>query len=140
MSLQTWKREFYSTIRPFRNRGPDWLAAIDHSIKKWEGATKANTKKHGVTYSGVAVRYEKAGSKFVFSGGNCALCVKVESTPGVNTPDDQCEICPVVIVTGESCVTAYGRSGGRSLYREGSSPAPMLRLLRTVRRRWVKRL
>lgn len=45
MSLQTWKDEFYPV--PASEPIGGHKAQIEHSLRKWRGATKENTEKHG---------------------------------------------------------------------------------------------
>lgn len=52
MSLKTWKKEFYPT-KPSHKW--TWLECIEHSLRKWRGATEENCQKHNVEFSGFAV-------------------------------------------------------------------------------------
>ncbi len=50
MSLATWKAEFYPfTAEKCAAEFPE--EALDHSIRKWEGLSPENLKKHGVLLS-----------------------------------------------------------------------------------------
>lgn len=124
MSLMTWKKEFYSK-KP--DKKMSWIKAFEHSIKKWEGASKKNTKKHNVEYYNSKILYTQNTKVkiFGFDSDTCALCVK--------TKDDysgivDCRICPLCIHNShESCMaddSAYSLSY--------LNPRPMIKELKRV--------
>ena len=91
MSLSTWKKEFYPiTAIEAAKQGP--RAALEHSIKKWEGGAVANCKKHGISIGkgiGKGIIYD-----FSFDGESCALCKLFLGDP--------CEGCPLYIALGHN--------------------------------------
>lgn len=124
MSLATWKKEFYPIPA---NKSKGGLAAVNHSLKKWEGALKKNTKKHGLIYDDNAVRYinDDPIERLDFYSETCALCEHYYHADRTN-PKDRCGKCPIFKVTGETCINRFLDSDNR--------PIPMIRLLRQVKK------
>lgn len=73
MSLETWKKEFYSQDPTKRMTK---VAAVKHSIKKWVGLRPENLKKHKLSYFDVKGLQDVDGNKFWVNSSSCALCVK----------------------------------------------------------------
>lgn len=99
MSLRTWKGEFYPE-EPNHLMSPQ--AAIEHSIRKWEGAKKVNLRKHGVVLRFDRVcepGSEYAGVGLPFNSTTCALCRKFNS---YRTIGIRCASCPLTAV-GQLC-------------------------------------
>jgi hypothetical protein len=91
MSLATWKAEFY----PIPARRVSKKNALAHSLRKWQGLTKAALRRHGITRNGYQISGE--GGRLDIDSGTCALCghfLKYE--PG----DYECANCPLAIVRG----------------------------------------
>lgn len=72
MSIKTWKEEFYPRSAASRMSNK---AAIEHSIKKWEGLLPENLKKHGVVLDRCGDIHDDE-VKFEISDLSCALCQK----------------------------------------------------------------
>lgn len=73
MSMETWKAEFYP-VEAIVATGSE-LEAAEHSLKKWEGRSPDNLKKHELHLSGIhTITDEDAGEDFDFNGNTCALC------------------------------------------------------------------
>lgn len=113
MTIETWKKEFYSQEASSLVNESDEDCLI-HSIKKWTGALPKNLKKHKVVYQEhmLLAFINKEVEKISFSGLTCALCQKYsDSSP--DEDDFDCyhdgidEYCPIVRVTGSTCSDAY---------------------------------
>lgn len=113
MSEETWLAEFYP-IPADKVSAED---ALDHSIKKWEGALKKNLKKHGL-----------GCPPMDFDGHSCALCV--------HHLDEFCEHCPLSIVRGDvACdeLRPYERKAPYAQYIVKGNPRPMLTWLKKAK-------
>lgn len=117
MSLETWKKEFYPKKPSKRMSTED---AILHSIQKWTGATKANTRKHSVEYENHTVTNLDGG--LVFNRDSCALCFKFDGYEAVTVDKHHCAKCPIYKMQGDDCIWEYGESQ--------NSPVKIIRLLR----------
>ena len=123
MSLKTWKKEFY----PVPASKVSKENAVAHSLKKWQGLTKTNLKKHSVIHD---VDHNKItdGKDFLgIEASSCALCCHhYESGPG-------CPTCPLSIARGvvecASC-TPREETAPYSYWVFHSNPAPMIRWLK----------
>ena len=120
MSLETWKKEFYPRAA---TAGRNTLAAVEHSLRKWEGALKKNLKRHGldVTSNCLVDKTDPRdfNSHFFFDGRSCSLCQRFGN----------CQRCPIK-EAGQCCLnegTAY-----IAMIDDGN-PIPMVRLLRKIR-------
>lgn len=125
MSLATWKKEFYPTPASRCSK----KNAIAHSLRKWQGLTKRNLKKHGL--------YKISDSRFIrerffasesmeICGESCSLCAAFYDPYGHSIA---CEPCPIYQQTGSKCFSQYGD------WVEYNEVRPMLTLLRKVARR-----
>lgn len=97
MSIKTWKKEFYPKKPSRRMSNVD---AIKHSIRKWEGLTEGNLKKHEV-YLSYHNDYldDDDDNVFEISSDTCSLCVKYADKSSFN----MCENCPLYMKLGRSC-------------------------------------
>lgn len=134
MSLKTWKKEFYPK-KPSKRMS--WIEAVKHSLKKWEGALKKNTKKHDVMYSDYAVDDIRASDDFnydyfEFDYESCALCVKSKNT---FDGDVNCNKCPLYKANKNVCCSGYGDKG---YDKSGKDPRPMIKLLKTTLKKLQK--
>lgn len=122
MSIESWKKEFYSVeaahTSPFTE-----LEIIEHSLTKWLGLSKANTKKHGLEYEDQTL-YLKGkdfeGNFFRMNSRSCSLCENYWDKWGDG--GKQCDRCPVFKLTGYDCSDAYF----------GETPKQMIDLLTKV--------
>lgn len=115
MSLQTWKDEFYPV--PASEPMGEHKAQIEHSLRKWRGATKENTEKHGVFYEDHTIFDETDSTgKFMFGSESCSLCL-----------NNECHECPIVLSGRFGCNYSY------SEYRmSGCDPTPMIAVLENL--------
>lgn len=81
MSVESWKAEFYLVDAQDRSvRSVD--AALDHSLRKWEGLRKKNLEKHELVQVGTSLfealpdgTHDEDGPELRIEGETCALCV-----------------------------------------------------------------
>lgn len=121
MSIETWKKEFYPVSATSRMSKK---AAIEHSIKKWEGLLPENLKKHNVVINGYGDIHDDEVN-FEISDQSCALCQKywVEC----------CIKCPLYEKLGFACGKGEIEAGdGWVSYMEEGSPELMLKNLRSL--------
>ena len=100
MSLQTWKKEFYSPISK-TNKGN----SLQHSLIKWIGLRKENLAKHEVEYNPDFGDITYKGSVLRIDSSSCALCKNY----------DTCDKCPL-----NDCQNEYGA------FVKSSNPEPMI--------------
>jgi hypothetical protein len=115
MSLATWKKEFYG---PMSKAVKSKKSALAHSLKKWEGLTKGNLKKHALHISDGCISDED--HRFEINGDSCALCCKYWYA--------DCVECPLTMALGHPCY-AIDDSPFRAWY-DGFAPGPMIRALK----------
>jgi len=82
MSLQTWKKEFYTEDATNVSKED----AIEHSLKKWRGLTKENLEKHCVVRLRDLICDINGSSRLYIDKDSCALCL---------TSGDDCTSCPL---------------------------------------------
>jgi len=106
MSIKTWKKEFYPTSADRVSK----KKAVAHSLRKWEGLTKTNLKKHGVEVNRTHVR--ELDDEDFFNGSieigaeSCALCVKYLDcswNPENGCGESECATCPLYEYLGHRC-------------------------------------
>lgn len=129
MTLKTWRDEFMPKMPTKRMTKRQ---AVEHSLRKWEGLTKKNLKKHGVFKSDWFI--EDDNDDVSIDANTCALCVKYfdAKTDILDTHDDECRKCPLFKTLGEPC---DGRSGSQvnspyNIWRLQDNPLPMIKALR----------
>jgi hypothetical protein len=139
MSFKTWSKQFYPIAADRTKTG---LPAIEHSLRKWEGLTKASLKKHGLVQDD---RYiQEKDRDFVAEDKNflcvdessCALCVHYfdEAEDYWST----CNDCPLYKVRGTACDRALDEAGAvsdspfRSWTYYGNAQ-PMINLIKKAR-------
>lgn len=132
MSLASWKKEFYQGRLRDAARSP--LAAVEHSLRKWEGLRKVNLDAHGVVIECSDVVNPDTDTRFGIDCDSCALCKMCTSTitswRGSLSPHTDCDKCPIVLATGEEC------DGGGSPYDKWvdfDDPVPMIAALNAAR-------
>lgn len=141
MSLATWKEEFYPV--PADEAKGDALAAVDHSLKKWEGLRPDNLKKHQCRAAGTAISdgavetVTEEDEYMALDCTSCALC-KYNDAHGGN----YCDNCPITMATGQPCDDGYGDredEDGLAPWDEWTSntnPEAMIAVLETTRK-WL---
>lgn len=120
MTIKTWMKEFYPK-KPSKRMSR--IDAIKHSIRKWEGLTEGNLKKHDVYSSYCNDCLEDDKSDFVISMDTCSLCIKYF--------DDDCEKCPLYIKLGHSCGSAC-KTDGWCVWAAKANPDLMIKNLKSL--------
>ena len=124
MSVNTWKKEFYSKISP---KMTDKERA-EHTLKKYEGILSLNLKKHGVKKDECDTEIYHLDeninkfSSFVFDTTTCSFCRKYFKTT--------CDSCPVTKESGESCISS--NPNVYILFTEDNNPKPMIKLMKKI--------
>ena len=139
MSLNTWKEEFYP-VAADAAKG-DALAAVDHSLKKWEGLRAENLTKHscsvttvGSIITDVCEDETTADNTFEVNCESCALC-KYNDTLNQGS---YCDSCPITLATGVACDDVYGELEEDDIapwdaWTMNENPEPMIAVLNTTR-------
>lgn len=134
MSAQSWLEEFYpERAADAARRGTG--AAIEHSLRKWRGATGENLAKHGLmrgrednTKDGhISLNSESGAEVIVFGITTCALC-KLYFALG-------CDGCPLVDADGKRC---FEWERGYDVFAKGGGPEVMISELETALAKWRK--
>lgn len=121
MSIETWKKEFYPVSATSRMSKK---AAIEHSIKKWEGLLPENLKKHEVVINQYGDIHDDE-INFEICDGSCALCQKYWA--------EYCAKCPLYKKLGFECGKGEIEDGdGWTYYMDEGSPELMLKNLRSL--------
>ena len=113
MSEETWLAEFYP-VPADKVSAED---ALDHSIKKWEGALRENLEKHGLDEPPID-----------FDSDACPLCV--------HYIEDGCTRCPSYIARGDVCCDVDAPCEEQAPYGQYSikgNPRPMLYWLKKAK-------
>lgn len=126
MSLETWKAEFYpeTTVKAAK-RGDS--AAVEHSLRKWEGLRPANLERHGMVTSEFGPRiFEQKNHlmKFGVAADTCALCQLHY--------EKECCTCPLAKVRGDVPCDDETKDEVRSPWGEWThnrNPSPMIHWL-----------
>lgn len=116
MTIKSWRREFQPTEADSKTA---LKSPAEHSLRRWEGFTKANLKKHGVVYT------------LPLSETGCSLCFAYQNDL-LDDPEN-CLLCPLSIVRGNvPCSSARHeeRVNPYSLFIKTGNPRPMLKWLR----------
>lgn len=112
MSFKSWCEEHYPVsaqyIATSHHEGKvPMTAVIQHSVDKWKGLRKINTKKHEilttVNFFGSAVVHAEGSfgdpcNRLTYAGGSCSLCAVSEG---------DCTKCPIKITSGATCISVY---------------------------------
>lgn len=131
MSIASWKAEFYPVpvqeLKEIEKLSNEEL--IQHSLKKWRGATKDNLAKHGLMkipgkgfiayYFGHKLQY------FSFGANSCSLCKVYSMQDKRNYDEEECINCPLSQL-GDCCLYE-----GSSYFKFiiSNDPKPMIKLL-----------
>lgn len=125
MSLKTWRAEFYPTAASKCSKKD----AVAHSLRKWQGLTKTNLKKHGLVTDGSAV-HDTGLATFYVDDRSCALCSHYYVDYRYV---DECEGCPLLAHNGVPCFSQNAR--GKNLYYaflQHKDAKPMIRALKAI--------
>jgi hypothetical protein len=114
MSIATWKKEFYGSLKEGSRSD---VKALKHGIRKWTGLLPSNMKKHKVKRSlGIEKTFISDGSiGFEIDGSSCALCRR-------HFYLDCCGKCPI-----NDCCSARGPY---TIWYNKNDPRPMIRALK----------
>ena len=122
MTIETWKKEFYTKDAKSKMTKRQ---AVEHSIKKWNGLTKANLKKHLVFKDNFSNQiYDNEINWFSINDESCALCVKYYE----GALDEGCEKCPLFVSLGRPCANPSRFSPYDDYYKK-SNPSKMIKVL-----------
>lgn len=97
MSLKTWKKEFY----PKNAKTVSAKNSIAHSLRKWQGLTKTNLKKHDLHKQ----PYNMIGDGDFYmeiDSDSCALCKQYENEDDYEY-ENKCNDCPLYQFLGQQC-------------------------------------
>ncbi len=120
MSIESWIEEFYPE-KAWGVKRSD-LEALKHSLRKWEGLTKDNAKRHDVNVGCIE-------DAVWIDSSSCALCYKHMYT-------SKCRACPIFKSNGVGC--ACGGAADTFVYSEWGAwvddkdPQPMIDILRKL--------
>ena len=127
MSINSWKKEFYSIPAESECLDTD-LKRIDHSLQKWVGLLPENLKKHGINKILHSSRIEDSkGDTFLIDSESCALCFEY-----LFPSNKSCHRCPLYLVNESTCCDQSKEIDSFSPYGEFSwkeNPKPMIQLL-----------
>lgn len=126
-NLNNWMKEFYP-VKACNVKGGN-KELLEHSLKKWRGATEENTKAHNCAYADYSIVAKCNISDIadqgclVFGYTTCALC-QVHKCKAFDGTHYDCNKCIIVLSGNMSCPTSD------SAYSESKNdPAPMIALL-----------
>ena len=138
MSMKTWRAQYYPT--PAENCRTAWtnatnsreelnanIAAVRHSLCKWQGLLPANLKRHQCKKNNFAhIRGYRGAAALAIDTDSCALCQihRDEYLYGL----ESCGDCPIVALLGHSCTGNDERP--YEIWQETGDPAPMIKVLR----------
>lgn len=127
MSIETWKAKFY----PIPASEVPAKDALQHSLKKWQGLTDENLKKHGLrkpTSFSICEEQERHAGLTIDSS-TCALCFHhMDGPPDYEGDDGDCRGCPLYDLRGMSCFA--GEAAPYAIYVGPlRDPQPMIRLI-----------
>lgn len=130
MSLESWKAEFY----PVPASEVSEEDALDHSIRKWDGLTKENLERHGLSHDEDGDILDNGHVVFRVDSYTCSLCEVF--TPQMD--DDECDACPLYQERNgvACCEHAFGEDDspyGHYRVSPSHDPLPMLNLLKRVK-------
>lgn len=125
MSIKTWMEEFYQ-IKPTKRMSKK--DAIVHSLRKWEGLTKENIKKHGlnIIYGQMC---DDNDDSFGIDSDSCALCIKYISD---NFNDVDCGKCPLFKKLGFACGDGRLSDDGWRQWSTSQNPDLMIKNLKSL--------
>lgn len=128
-TLNDWIKEFYPIEACDVKGGNKEL--LEHSLKKWKGATKENTEAYNCVYANYNINAKytlsemKSQDRLVLSFGytTCALC-QVHKCEDLESIYYDCDECIIVSSGNLSCPTR-----GSAYAKSKNDPSPMIALL-----------
>lgn len=127
MSLETWKKEFYSE-KPKKSFTKK--QAIEHSLKKWKGLTEENIKKHNCSLNDEFLTENKGDDDYLrIDGGSCSLCVKYYIEKDFEFRESRCEKCPLFKSLGHKCDNIFNADAPYIIFTNENNPLPMIEAL-----------
>lgn len=123
MTLKSWCKEFMPKMPTKRLTK---LQAIEHSLRKWKGLTKANLKKHDLSREHYWIEDGEKDSLLDIDADTCALCVKYYDDKA-DTFRDACLACPLFRTLGKPC--DHLKSSPYAIWKDTGNPNPMIRAL-----------
>ncbi len=134
MSIESWKREFYSIKAKEFAANHTQEECLDHCIKKWEGLSKENVERHWLKIDGRKI-VDESGEDFHPVASNCSLCVK----SSISEEDACCNKCIIKQTMGQTC-SEKNRIGSDSLdpwrsWTKQENPKLMQELLAETKRK-----
>ena len=136
MSLKTWKKEFY----PKAASRVAKKEATAHSLRKWQGLTKTNLKKHELkiadNYVVPIIALYPEDRNFYYDGffvneQTCALCKKFLDEEADN---HACSKCPLYKALGNISCASWDdetkKDGPYEIWLQKSNPIPMINALK----------
>lgn len=124
MTLESWKEEFYTDPQDCH----DDLSAVRQAIRKYEGASPENLKKHDITLYAGELKYSKVPSAPMFYSGHCALCklhLRMDNKVGA-----VCGACPLAKISN-----CNDDESAWSIFVSYSDPTKMLEALKIIEAR-----
>ena len=119
MSIQTWLDEFMPK-KPTKRMTK--RQAVEHSLRKWEGLTKKNLKKHGVSVGWKKIRDDE-WNEFGINDESCALCIKYRK-------NENCGKCPLAQTLGGKSCDDFDMPYAVWALGDCVNPLPMIKALR----------
>ena len=126
MTLKAWKEKYYPKEA---SKDMTTMQALDHSILKWSGLSKATLDSFALTRHRFLVDEDNEGDLFVVGINTCALCVKFIY--------EKCWGCPLFEVRGHTpCCEELGdeQVSPYDKFTVNGNPRPMLRWLHKARK------
>lgn len=126
MSLDSWKAQYYKVGAS--RACSSARAAIEHSVRKWEGLRESALEAHGLKWRGCVITdYQDS---FYVSNNTCALCVRYLN----DEVDDahECLTCPLYILRGCKCFALRENEtvDPYTAFTLKADPEPMIRWLK----------
>lgn len=129
-TLSDWMLEFYP-VKACNVKG-DNKELLEHSLKKWRGATKENTETYNCEYMDYIITTKCTLSEmkdqghliFGFGYATCALCLARRTKNQFGSYWYDCDKCIIVLSGNPPCTTE-----GSAYAKSKNDPAPMITLL-----------
>jgi len=119
MSITTWKKEFYGSLKEASKSD---VKALKHGIRKWTGLLPKNLEKHGVFREEYYFITDTVNT-FEIDMTTCALCER-------HFHVKECSKCPI----NDCCC-----DGGPYIkWDEEGNPRPMIRVLKKALKERIK--
>lgn len=128
MSFKSWKKEFY----PIGADETEPEDAVAHSLKKWEGLTEENLKKHKCKIvkdvCGIGVKDDKKITASLYiDSDSCALCYHCYES---GLPEPLCSTCLLFKHLKRKCDS--GVFSPYCVFMHSKNPEPMIKALTAV--------